>query len=374
MAAFHVLTSVFVKATSQSLASTVLDAVSNVFHACPANYFLLEPHNTLSQFAERIHLKAAGAQEKFFRLLEFVVFQLNYVPCKELISLSLLLRNQHAEALHRHCTNQCLLLLLAVLRHHPIFKDVFREVGLLEVMVTCLQRFAALVKLPTTSNKHQEDELETGFLVTECLSVLLVGNANNAAVFRESGGARTAHSCVSFAECRREALGLVQQLILSPAGDDDMATLLALLQSAPAQDLAIKTDILKSLLTCLRESHRTRTMFRKVGGFVYVMSTLVSMEGCLAGEWCSATIGQQDVLRMLHLVFNTLCIAMRYEPANAKFFHLEVHFLFIDKIIFSELNLINVFFHFVFSRSVVLPCVIRCGYWAASIRLAHSNR
>ena len=97
-----------------------------------------------------------------------------------------------------------------------------------------------------------QEELETGFLVAECLSVLLVGNANNAAVFRESGGSRTAHSCVSFAECRREALGLVQQLILSPGGDDDMATLLALLQSAPAHDLPLKTDILKSLLTCLR--------------------------------------------------------------------------------------------------------------------------
>ena len=32
----------------------------------------------------------------------------------------------------------------------------------------------------------------------------------------------------------------------------------------------------------LKESHRTRTVFRKVGGFVYVMSVLVSMEGCLA--------------------------------------------------------------------------------------------
>ena len=67
-------------------------------------------------------------------------------------------------------------------------------------------------------------------------------------------------------------------------------------------------------------------MFRKVGGFVYVMSTLVSMEGCLADgdkPWRDG-ISQSDVLRMLHLVFNTLCIAMRYEPANAKFFHLEV--------------------------------------------------
>ena len=38
----------------------------------------------------------------------------------------------------------------------------------------------------------------------------------------------------------------------------------------------------QSLLHVLRESHRTRTVFRKVGGFVYVMSVLVSMEGCLA--------------------------------------------------------------------------------------------
>ena len=38
----------------------------------------------------------------------------------------------------------------------------------------------------------------------------------------------------------------------------------------------------QSLLHVLRESHRTRTVFRRVGGFVYVMSVLVSMEGCLA--------------------------------------------------------------------------------------------
>ena len=40
--------------------------------------------------------------------------------------------------------------------------------------------------------------------------------------------------------------------------------------------------VFQSLLNVLRESHRTRTVFRKVGGFVYVMSVLVIMEGCLA--------------------------------------------------------------------------------------------
>jgi len=77
---------------------------------------------------------------------------------------------------------------------------------------------------------------------------------------------------------------------------------------------------------CLRESHRTRTVFRKVGGFVYVMSVLVSMEGCLRGEpvspWNEIPVCQ--VLNLLHMVFNTVTVAMRFEPANAKFFHQEV--------------------------------------------------
>lgn len=80
---------------------------------------------------------------------------------------------------------------------------------------------------------------------------------------------------------------------------------------------------------CLRESHRTRTVFRKVGGFVYVMSVLVSMEGCLRGTelvppWDQVPLSH--VLGLLYTVFNTITVAMRFEPANAKFFHLEVSF------------------------------------------------
>ena len=32
-------------------------------------------------------------------------------------------------------------------RHNTLFKDVYREVGLLEVLVTCLHRFATVMKL-----------------------------------------------------------------------------------------------------------------------------------------------------------------------------------------------------------------------------------
>lgn len=91
-------------------------------------------------------------------------------------------------------------------------------------------------------------------------------------------------------------------------------------------NIVFNFSFLQSLLMCLRESHRTRTVFRKVGGFVYVMSVLVSMEGCLRGEpvspWNEIPVSQ--VLNLLHMVFNTVTVAMRFEPANAKFFHQEV--------------------------------------------------
>ena len=67
-------------------------------------------------------------------------------------------------------------------------------------------------------------------------------------------------------------------------------------------------------------------MFRRVGGFVYVMAVLVSLEGCMAEvpdpPW--DTVPRQTMLSLVHGAFHTLTMAMRYEPANAKFFQLEV--------------------------------------------------
>lgn len=108
----QVLQSVFLKSTSAALCCTILDAISSVYHADNANYFILENQNTLSQFSERIHTKNAEIQEKFFELLEFIVFQLNFVPCKELISLSLLLKANRS----RSCSILCMKTLLNILK------------------------------------------------------------------------------------------------------------------------------------------------------------------------------------------------------------------------------------------------------------------
>jgi hypothetical protein len=66
------------------------------------------------------------------------------------------------------------------------------------------------------------------------------------------------------------------------------------------------------------------------------MSVLVSLEGQLSplptqgSESCNniAQKSQQDeteLLTLLYMVFHTLSTAMRFEPANAKFFYHEVY-------------------------------------------------
>ncbi|KAG6445369.1 hypothetical protein O3G_MSEX003892 [Manduca sexta] len=354
--AFQVLQSVFMKSNSPALCCTILDAISSVYHADNANYFILENQNTLSQFSERIYTKNAEIQEKFFELLEFIVFQLNFVPCKELISLSLLLKANRS----RSCSILCMKTLLNILKHNTIFKDVYREVGMLEVFVTCLSRYAAYLKdkqlqdeekakstpeattseaAPNESPKAPErkkklgrtdslirdpnvdtEEEELGALVMEGLTALLNGNTNNCNVFRDCGGAKCVHGMVVYESCRSKALGVVRELIVSGSGEEDMSTLLCGMHAAPNDALRLKLHILKALLACLRDSHRTRTIFRKVSGFVYVTSVLISLEGKLKGD----EIMDRDMLQLIHIVFYTISTAMRFEPANAKFFHHEI--------------------------------------------------
>lgn len=75
-------------------------------------------------------------------------------------------------------------------------------------------------------------------------------------------------------------------------------------------------------------THPLLSPFRfQVTGFVYVMSVLVSMERCLTNDrpdppWTQVPV--QEIFSLIHTVFHTLAVAMRFEPANAKYFHEEI--------------------------------------------------
>jgi hypothetical protein len=103
-------------------------------------------------------------------------------------------------------------------RHNNVFKDVYREVGILEVFVTCLNRYSEFLEkflaqdsLDNNENSSIDIKLDPnetlGTHILEALTILLSGNNNNSSVFRESGGAKCVHEMVKFKHCRDTVLG-----------------------------------------------------------------------------------------------------------------------------------------------------------------------
>ncbi|XP_053688917.1 WD repeat and FYVE domain-containing protein 3 isoform X2 [Sabethes cyaneus] len=315
--AFQVLQTVFQKSEDTSLCCIILEAISSVYHSDNANYFILESQNTLCQFSEIIHKKTPPVRERFFSLLEFIVFQLNFVPCKELISLSLLLKSNHSV----ECSILCMKTFLNLLKHNSLFCDVYREVGILEVFVNCLKKYKIILETDsssTTEDGSQDHYRVLGEMILEAFVLLLSGNNNNATVFRDSGGSKCIHDMLHFENSRTAVLKIIREMMLNAGGDDEMLRLITTMQNASLEQIRLKIHILKLLISCLRDSHRTRTIFRKVNGFSYLINTLGDLKGKFSHP-VDITVTQQ-YLYLLGFTCQALTTAMRFEPANAKFF------------------------------------------------------
>ncbi len=180
--AFQVLQSGFTKSTTPFLSAVILESMLSIFKAEHSNYFIVD--SVLPQMAEKLITKSTEVQQKFLDIVEFIVFQLQFTPCKELIAVSRILKNDVGESSTMvletgHYDNNsapsgggsgsnrnslafttgsvtsvdidqetrlkllCVKMLLNLAKHNALFKDVFREIGILEVIVTCLHRFGS---------------------------------------------------------------------------------------------------------------------------------------------------------------------------------------------------------------------------------------
>ncbi|OTF74495.1 PH domain associated with Beige/BEACH domain containing protein, partial [Euroglyphus maynei] len=91
--------------------------------------------------------------------------------------------------------------------------------------------------------------------------------------------------------------------------------------------LSLKLSVLKSLLIVLSENHRVRSLFRKIGGFVSVISVIVYMENYLneiPSIHVQTITDSRQIWNLLRFVFATITTAMRFEPANSRYFAQEI--------------------------------------------------
>ena len=173
--------------------------------------------------------------------------------------------------------------------------------------------------------------VQLGKIVISTLTELLKSSSQNAEVFRELNGTFLATTLVSHLDTQEIGLMLLQQMILSggPGGEEDMIDLLDILQNTDVINTTQRKKVLVCLTGCLKESHRCRTVFRRVGGFVYIMSALLALEGSLSDNDTNSKwkgIEKRQIFLLLKEIFEVLAVSMRFEPANAKYFNDEISF------------------------------------------------
>ncbi|KAF7464798.1 Hypothetical predicted protein [Marmota monax] len=141
--AFQVLQSVFHKANDAVLCTQVLLAIKTMWAWNPRNFFLLEwTLQPISQFVEIVPLKPTPVQVQFFQLLESLVFKMCYVPHEILQKVQRLIK----ESPEPSCTLVALQSILKITGSDPLFNDIFRDSGLLGLLLAQLRKQAKIMR------------------------------------------------------------------------------------------------------------------------------------------------------------------------------------------------------------------------------------
>lgn len=404
----------------------ILDATISLFNDDKFNYFIYESQQLLVYYMTSNNFSSYPykVKQKLFKFLEFIIIETNYIPCLELGTLGTIVKKTSSDV-------DLILILktfVACLRFNSRFSDIFREIGLLEVIIETLIQFMQI-----EHSNLNVDKIEVLYLLLEASQYLLAGPNNlNCTQFNESGAARHVFNCLSRPEffhlfvptqssssddsvatvpatlptlktqtpplsahykshssvvrhqywseppvtssrykpsikqLQKVAFTIIRQLVLSSAGDEHLANLLGLLarnlddlkkfetseedvlcaespkHSLPhlsfmfllSQEVNLKISILKSLMIILKDSHRCRTLFRKTGGFIYIVSSLTTLEKSLPScelisekeidlhnRW--RKINSRRIWRLIKNSLTTIIVAIRLEPLNLRAFSEE---------------------------------------------------
>ncbi|KJH49519.1 Beige/BEACH domain protein [Dictyocaulus viviparus] len=317
--------SLIYKSKSSAVCATVIDIVHSIYTCDSANYFILDKEYPLALFIEQMDRKDEVVRNKILELVEHCVFHLNYIPCKELIGLCVQMKTELASGQQDICiaTVQAAFRLLTV---DSLMKDAFREVGLLDTLCYIISNLFNLYKQQNLTEK----EKKLALLATDLLTVIIKGNLENARMFSDCFGASTLLSILVIVsgEWRSSSLQLLKQLLLLASTDQYIAGVIQVIsQFGRQQQLEFNVDLLKTVLSVLRESHKVRVQFRKTGGYLSLISMLLGLEDVFTkvdGAAGALPVEAVELLDFIHLIFKVLTISMRFEPSNAKYFSVEV--------------------------------------------------
>ncbi|CAG8523942.1 7035_t:CDS:10, partial [Paraglomus brasilianum] len=354
-------------------------AVAEVLKANPSNFFLTESLNFLPTFIEQLDRFSSDLKAAIVDLLIYVMVELNYVPFRELIVLSLHFQGHSS----KDTTATVCHAVISLLRTSHKFQDMFREIGLLNMLCNLIQELAVTLKdrfgdthfqrrisisniSDITSNQKEIDKRNSRFspdvvdnfqLISECLVDLLRGNKTNISLFGTTYKGNL-FDLLHYDETRAGALATFEVLVvdghrLSTAETStsqltsrssvsstsavehsfQFGRLIEIVQTLNRFDLNMKIHILLSMKRILVACPAMKDVFRDAGGFVCLVSLLVSLEDVydqLAKQDAgmkrnNISIGEElptkqqtvDTLRAIFVVFAEALLGHEY---NRRFF------------------------------------------------------
>ncbi|NXU48406.1 WDFY4 protein, partial [Turnix velox] len=319
--AFQVLQSIFMKSDDQHLCGRILEAISTIWAWDTVNFFLLEwTLQPISQFTDIIHSKPHSVQVQFFRLVESIVLDLSYVPHEILKKVQYLIK----ENLVPFCTLTALRCLLSMTKKDLLFSDIFRDSGLLGLLLALLRKQAKILR--KSAGSHLPDleegtEKELNAVMLKVVAALTVGSVRNTVVLKDYGMVPYIKIFLDDEYYRSATLSILEQLSLINY-EEYMSIIIGALCSSTQGELHLKLDLLKSLLKVL-ESPKSHSAFRTCSGFNGLLSLLSDMEGALhdppSGLW--ASVGQNCILELVFHTLQGITAALHLDPVNSNFFH-----------------------------------------------------
>uniref|UniRef100_A0A8C8BHA2 WDFY family member 4 n=1 Tax=Otus sunia TaxID=257818 RepID=A0A8C8BHA2_9STRI len=308
--AFQVLQSIFQKSNDQYLCGRILAAIGTIWAWDTVNFFLLEwTLQPINQFTDVIHFKPHPVQVQFFRLVESIVLDLSYVPHEILKKVQYLIK----ENIVPFCTLTALRCLLSMTKKDLLFSDIFRDSGLLGLLLALLRKQAKILRKSGT-------EKELNAVMLKMVAALTVRSVRNTVVLKDYGMVPYIKIFLDD-ECYRSAtLSILEQLSVINY-EEYMSIVIGALCSSTQGELQLKLDLLKSLLRVL-ESPKSHSAFRTCSGFNGLLSLLSDMEGALqdppSGLWTA--VGQNCILELVFYTLQGITAALHLDPVNSNFF------------------------------------------------------
>ncbi|KAF9901263.1 hypothetical protein EC991_006368 [Linnemannia zychae] len=305
---------------------TVFSTLLSIIRDHPMNYFLLERLNILSYAIERLDSYHPDLQLSVMELFTFVLKDLNYVPFRDLVILSI-----HFQGTSSPRTTALVCDTVAnLLQSSPNFKDVLREVGLIDMFCNMLEELSIVLRdtfgSPQFNNRLSVVDFGKAFKpgdsqrqrkygievvhhfnsIMACLVELLRGSRSNIALF-QSTFRGDLFSLLHYNETRDGILKVIVILVVesyrffledrelsasrSPpnSSTSSLATkvmsapyqltqLCEILQSLNRYDFKMKMAILNALNHVFIECSELKEVFREGGGYVSIVSLLIRLE------------------------------------------------------------------------------------------------